>query len=131
MCRSEQRDLIAEEDRYRQLFAEDRGASELEDPHVLLHDVFNLPADKWDYQALTAEEVRARRMNKNVWQMQLRQKSDSLTQETHLLLYLYFSSTEKDSRGVDAAPDHTERPQHSGFVQRVSEKLQGLHEGHV
>lgn len=53
---SAQRRLVEEEDKFRRLFAEDASSRELQDPHVLLEDVFSLGPHQWTFQDEDAEE---------------------------------------------------------------------------
>eukprot|EP01090_Pellita_catalonica_P000570 TRINITY_DN10390_c0_g1_i2.p1 TRINITY_DN10390_c0_g1~~TRINITY_DN10390_c0_g1_i2.p1 ORF type:complete len:665 (-),score=119.73 TRINITY_DN10390_c0_g1_i2:35-2029(-) len=53
---SEQRAIIQEEDRYRRMFAEERESSQLDDPHLLLLDVFDQSEEQWKFKEETAEE---------------------------------------------------------------------------
>ena len=48
---------MEEEDKFRRLFAEDASSRELQDPHVLLEDVFSLGPHQWTFQDEDAEEV--------------------------------------------------------------------------
>ncbi len=57
LSRSAQRRLVEEEDKFRRLFAEDASSRELQDPHVLLEDVFSLGPHQWTFQDEDAEEV--------------------------------------------------------------------------
>eukprot|EP01087_Luapelamoeba_hula_P016105 TRINITY_DN4921_c0_g1_i2.p1 TRINITY_DN4921_c0_g1~~TRINITY_DN4921_c0_g1_i2.p1 ORF type:complete len:694 (-),score=127.78 TRINITY_DN4921_c0_g1_i2:30-2111(-) len=54
----EQQALIAEEDKYRRLFAEDRNSQDLDDPHLMLTEVFGQSSASWDYQPESAAEQR-------------------------------------------------------------------------
>ncbi len=42
---------------YRRLFAEEPSSFQLKNPHLMLHDVFALPNDKWEFQQESSEEV--------------------------------------------------------------------------
>ncbi len=42
---------------YRRLFAEDPSSFQLKNPHLMLHEVFALPNDKWEFQQESSEEV--------------------------------------------------------------------------
>eukprot|EP01088_Endostelium_zonatum_P003790 TRINITY_DN14977_c0_g1_i1.p1 TRINITY_DN14977_c0_g1~~TRINITY_DN14977_c0_g1_i1.p1 ORF type:complete len:664 (-),score=174.41 TRINITY_DN14977_c0_g1_i1:7-1998(-) len=52
----EQRDLINQEDKYRNMYAEQRDSSELNDPYLLLFDVFKQDKSKWNFAEETKEE---------------------------------------------------------------------------
>lgn len=56
---------MEEEDKFRRLFAEDASSRELQDPHVLLEDVFSLGPHQWTFQDEDAEEVLCHRSDHN------------------------------------------------------------------
>lgn len=57
--RADQRRLVDEEDKYRRLFAEEPDSRELDDPHLLLHDVFALEPNEWTLKEEDEGEVRS------------------------------------------------------------------------
>ncbi len=56
-----QQELIEKEDFYRHLFVENRNSSQLNDPHVLLMDVYQ-NYDKFKYQPEDDDEVHTKKL---------------------------------------------------------------------
>lgn len=66
LCSAAQREMIEKENHYRQLFAENPNSSEIQDPHLMLIDVFSNP-NEWNYADETSDEVRWYFVDRGFW----------------------------------------------------------------